>query len=67
MFCARGDRAVLVPLREELAGYLDSPEKIARLISPGVRLPVRRLSARRRNQISGMTGCRPTRHNDLYV
>lgn len=32
MFCARGDRAVLGQLREELAGYLDSPEKIARLI-----------------------------------
>lgn len=32
MFCARGDRAVLVQLREELAGYLDSPEKIARLM-----------------------------------
>lgn len=32
MFCARGDRAVLVQLRDELAGYLDSPEKIARLI-----------------------------------
>ena len=32
MFCARGDRAVLGQLREELAGYLDSPENIARLI-----------------------------------
>ena len=32
MFCARGDRAVLGQLREEPAGYLDSPEKIARLI-----------------------------------
>ncbi len=32
MFCARGDRALLAQLREELAGYLDDPERIARLI-----------------------------------
>jgi hypothetical protein len=32
MFCARGDRAVLEQLRDELAGYLDDPEKAARLI-----------------------------------
>lgn len=32
MFCARGDRALLVQLLEELAGYLDDPEKIAQLI-----------------------------------
>jgi hypothetical protein len=32
MFCARGGRAVLGKLREELKGYLDDPERIARLI-----------------------------------
>jgi hypothetical protein len=32
MFCARGDRALLGQLREVLKGYLDNPEKIARLI-----------------------------------
>ena len=32
MFCARGDRALLAQLREELAGYLDDPERIAQLI-----------------------------------
>ena len=32
MFCAQGDRAVLEWLREELEGYLDDPEKVARLI-----------------------------------
>lgn len=32
MFCARGDRALLGQLREELEGYLDDPERIARLI-----------------------------------
>ena len=33
MFCARGDRAVLDQLREELEEYLDDPESIARLIT----------------------------------
>jgi hypothetical protein len=32
MFCARGDRAVLGQLREELEEYLDDPDRIARLI-----------------------------------
>ena len=32
MFCAVGDRGLLVQLREELEGYLDDPERIARLI-----------------------------------
>ena len=32
MFCARGDRVVLVQLREELEEYLDYPGRIARLI-----------------------------------
>ncbi len=32
MFCARGDRAVLSQLREELEEYLGRPERIARLI-----------------------------------
>ena len=32
MFCARGGRAVLGQLRDELEGYLDDPERIARLI-----------------------------------
>ena len=32
MFCARGDRAALEGLRDVLAGYLDDPEKAARLI-----------------------------------
>ena len=32
MFCARGDRAVLSQLREELEQYLGDPERIARLI-----------------------------------
>jgi Immunity protein 51 len=32
MFCARGDRAVLGQLHEELEEYLDDPERIARLI-----------------------------------
>lgn len=32
MFCARGDRAVLTQLREELEQYLGDPERIARLI-----------------------------------
>lgn len=31
-FCARGDRAVLSQLREELEQYLGDPERIARLI-----------------------------------
>jgi len=33
MFCARGDRVVLDQLREELEGYIENPERIARLIS----------------------------------
>jgi Immunity protein 51 len=32
MFCARGDRAVLGQLREELEGYLDDPARIVRLV-----------------------------------
>jgi hypothetical protein len=32
MFCARGDRAVLGQLYEELEKYLDDPERTARLI-----------------------------------
>lgn len=32
MFCARGDRAVLKRLRGQLEGYLDHPERVARLI-----------------------------------
>ena len=32
LFCARGDRAVLGQLREELERYLDDPEGVARLI-----------------------------------
>jgi hypothetical protein len=32
MFCVRGDRVVLGQLREELAEYLDDPERTARLI-----------------------------------
>jgi hypothetical protein len=32
MFCARGDRAVLGQLHEELEDYLDDPDRIARLI-----------------------------------
>ena len=32
MFCARGDRAVLSQLREELERYLGDPEWIVRLI-----------------------------------
>lgn len=31
MLCARGGRAVLGQLREELEGHLDNPEGIARL------------------------------------
>ena len=33
MFCARGDRAALGQLREELEPYLDDPGRIAQLIS----------------------------------
>jgi immunity protein 51 of polymorphic toxin system len=32
MFCARGDRSVLDQLREGLEGYIENPERIARLI-----------------------------------
>jgi Immunity protein 51 len=32
MFCARGDRAVLGQLREELERYLYDPDKVAHLI-----------------------------------
>ena len=32
MFCARGDRAVLGQLREELEQYLGDPERVALLI-----------------------------------
>ena len=32
MFCVPGDRVVLGQLREELAEYLDDPERTARLI-----------------------------------
>jgi hypothetical protein len=32
MFCARGDHTVLARLRETLEGYLEDPERIARLI-----------------------------------
>jgi len=32
MFCARGDRELLVQLRGELEGYLADPESTARLI-----------------------------------
>ena len=32
MFCAVGDRALLDQLRGEVEGYLDDPERIARLI-----------------------------------
>jgi hypothetical protein len=32
MFCARGDRVLLGRLRDELEGYLDDPDRIARLI-----------------------------------
>lgn len=33
MFCARGNRALLGQLGEELEGYLDDPERIAGLIT----------------------------------
>jgi len=32
MFCARGDRAVLGQLRDELQGFIDDPERLAQLI-----------------------------------
>jgi hypothetical protein len=32
MFCARGDRALLGRLRDELEGYLDDPGRIAELV-----------------------------------
>ena len=32
LFCATGDRALLSQLREELDGYLQNPEMVARLI-----------------------------------
>jgi Immunity protein 51 len=33
MFCARGDRAVLGQLRDELQGYIDDPGRLAHLVS----------------------------------